>query len=189
MNKILITKSEMPFLCPAVQWASLDINKVEGAIMEVMEMDVKSALGDALYIDLLESAPEGTFDTTFDGTFTGEYEKYETLMQGGKYTTKCGNVKLFKGLKSAIAYYAYARLIELGVFELTRAGAVVKTGENSQRASSSQIAITTNRIYSTAGHYLRDCQAYLAHNREQFPLFTKGVGLRANRTRTIILGD
>ena len=114
--------------------------------------------GDALFLDIKANP-----------------DKYELLLSGGEYETKCGEKKLLVGLKSALAYYTYARLAKNGDGNITRFGFVNKEYEYSNRPEYKEKQIAYNDAFDVASRYMKECIDYLCENREKFPLFKKGV--------------
>ena len=97
----LITPSEISSLAREV---FIDDSKANRFIDEAEEMDVRPVLGSKMLNYIRENV-----STLGD------------LMNGTTYTFK-DLTYTFKGLKTAIAYYAYARLIVGGDIEVTRSG-------------------------------------------------------------------
>lgn len=66
-------------------------------------------------------------------------EEYK-LLNGGYYTDDCGTEHFFMGLKAALAYLAYARMIRNHSTNVTTYGVVVKSGEDSTPADARTIS-------------------------------------------------
>lgn len=140
-------------------------------IHESEYIDIKSAIGDALFLDLKESP-----------------EKYELLLEGGVYDD-CGEKKIFPGIKAALNYYTYARIVKNGDGNVTRYGFVNKESEYSSRPDVKEKIIAYNDAFSIADQYLKECVMYLQNNNKQYPLY-KGKGrIKANRTIYKIIGE
>lgn len=74
----------------------IDTEKIEAYIRESENIDLKSALGDALFLDVKEHP-----------------ENYSELLNGSSYTIECGGKRSFVGLKTTLAYYTYARIVKM----------------------------------------------------------------------------
>lgn len=72
MQQYLITTLEVADLSRSMS-VHVDEDKIETYIRESESIDIKAALGDALYLDVKENP-----------------EKYELLLDGGTYEDKCG---------------------------------------------------------------------------------------------------
>lgn len=104
MQKYLVTTDEVAGLSRGMS-THIEENKVEIYIRESENIDIKAALGDALFLDIKENPL-----------------KYEFLLNGGRYELKNGDVRLFAGIKTALAYYTYARIVKNGDGNVTRFG-------------------------------------------------------------------
>lgn len=78
---------------------------------------MKLALGDALLLDVKE-----------------HQENYDELLNGGSYDAGYGEKRSFVGLKTALAYYTYARIVKNGDGNVTRFGFMNKNNEYSSRS-------------------------------------------------------
>lgn len=171
MQQYLITTEEVSELSRDMS-IHLDKDKIETYIRESENIDIKSALGDALFLDVKEHS-----------------EKYLTLLNGGVYETGCGDRKVFTGLKSALAYYAFARIVKNGDGNVTRFGFVNKEPEYSSRPDIKEKVMAYNDTFSIADRYLKECVQYLNDCKSDFPLYKGGGKLKANRTVFRIIGD
>ena len=110
MQQYLITTLEVSSLSRSMS-VHIDEDKIETYIRESESIDIKSALGDALYLDVKDNP-----------------DKYKLLLEGGIYEGKDGK-QLLTGLKTALAYYTYARIVKNGDGNVTRYGFVQKESE------------------------------------------------------------
>ena len=94
----LTTATEIRALCRPIAQHYKDAN-IEVYIDEAEAIDVKPILGEQMYIDLSE-AQTGT-------TLT---DNKQLILDGGVYTVDDRKYH-FSGLKKAIAYFVYSRLI------------------------------------------------------------------------------
>lgn len=95
MLRCLITTDEVYKLARTMS-IHIDTEKIEAYIRESENIDLKSALGDALFLDVKEHP-----------------ENYSELLNGSFYTIECGGKRSFVGLKTTLAYYTYARIVKM----------------------------------------------------------------------------
>lgn len=171
MQQYLITTLEVADLSRSMS-VHVDENKIDTYIRESESIDIKSALGDALYLDVKENP-----------------EKYKLLLDGGIYEDKCGEKKIFMGIKTALAYYTYARIVKNGDGNVTRYGFVHKEDEYSSRPDIKEKVMAYNDAFSIADRYLKECVRFLDDRKEEYPLYKGNGKIKANRTVFRILGD
>lgn len=121
----------------------MDEKRVNAFIREAENIDLKPTLG-----YLLEEIKQ-------------EPSKYTILLEGGEYKTECGEKKVLVGLKAALAYYTYSRIIKSGDLNIARFGAVYKEVNESSRPTDKERVIASNEAYSVANRYLQECVEYL----------------------------
>lgn len=167
----LITTLEVSALSRSMS-VHVDEDKIETYIRESESIDIKSALGDALYLDVKEHP-----------------EKYELLLDGGTYEDKCGEKKTFMGIKTALAYYTYARIVKNGDGNVTRYGFVHKEDEYSSRPDIKEKVMAYNDAFSIADRYLKECVMFLEDKKEEYPLYRGSGKIKANRTVYRVLGE
>lgn len=170
MQQYLITPKEVPVLSRDMS-AHMDEDRVNTYIRESENIDIKSALGDALFLDVKTNT-----------------EKYTTLLDGGEYEY-CGEKRTFVGLKTALAYYTYARLVRNGDGFVTRGGYVNKESEYSSLADVKMKTQAYNEAFSIADTYLKECLSFLQANNKDYPLYKGNGGIKANRTVYKVIGD
>lgn len=171
MQQYLITTLEVADLSRSMS-VHVDENKIDTYIRESESIDIKSALGDALYLDVKENP-----------------EKYKLLLDGGIYEDKCGEKKIFMGIKTALAYYTYARIVKNGDGNVTRYGFVHKEDEYSSRPDIKEKVMAYNDAFSIADRYLKECVRFLEEKKDDYPLYKGNGKIKANRTVFRILGD
>lgn len=171
MQQYLITTDELRSLARDMS-QHVDKNRIEVYIRESENIDIKSALGDALFLDVKEYP-----------------DKYNELLFGGVYEDRCGIKKTFSGLRIALAYYTYARIVKNGDSNVTRYGLVNKDSEYSSRPDIKEKIIAYNDAFSVANMYLKECVAYLNENKEKFPMYIGNGGIKANKTVYRIIGE
>ena len=127
-------------------------NKLQAYLNEVEQTIVKPAIGDALFLALHNEDIEPESD-------------HDILLNGGEWTgAACGcaddGVHFFAGLKTAISYFVYAKLLMTGDIESTRYGFVQKEGAYSQSISQQQRVAAYNDAMEVGNAHLRDCVTY-----------------------------
>lgn len=171
MQQYLITTSEVATLSRGMS-VHIDEDKIETYIRESESIDIKSALGDELYLDVKEHS-----------------EKYELLLDGGTYEDNRGEKKMFMGIKTALAYYTYARIVKNGDGNVTRYGFVQKENEYSSRPDIKEKVMAYNDAFSIADRYLKECVLFLNEKNDEYPLY-KGLGMmKVNRIKSKLIGD
>lgn len=171
MQKYLITTSEVSTLSRDMS-VHVDEDKIETYIRESESIDIKSALGDALYLDVKEHP-----------------EKYELLLDGGTYEDKCGEKKMFMGIKTALAYYTYARIVKNGDGNVTRYGFVQKEEEYSSLTGIKEKVMAYDDAFSIANRYLKECVRFLQDKKKDYPLYRGNGKIKANRIVFKVLGN
>lgn len=142
MKEMLISSREVRGLTRDIS-ASLRDERITPLIREAEDMYVRPAIGDALYIELLED--EG---------------KYPVLLAGGVY--EAGGKKTYcTGLKKAIAYYAYAKIILNNQTNVTSWGVGQKNITESTPATPAALDKTYNDAKAVADRYMTECLAYI----------------------------
>lgn len=169
--RYLITFSDLKENTREVSQNLTDI-KVKSYIEESENIDIKSALGDALFLDLKEHT-----------------ENYELLMNGGTYESKCGEKRVFVGVKKALCYYVLARLMKNGDYNVTRFGLVQKQTEYSQPTDYKEKVTAYSDVFVVADRYLKECVKYLDDCRGQYPIYQGKGKIKSNRIVYRILGE
>ena len=171
MQEYLITTLEVSTLSRGMS-VHVDEDKIETYIRESESIDIKSAFGDALYLDVKEHP-----------------EKYELLLDGGTYEDKRGEKKMLMGIKTALAYYTYARIVKNGDGNVTRYGFVQKEEEYSSFADIKEKVMAYDDAFSIADRYLKECVMFLEDKKNDYPLYKGNGKIKANRTVYRVLGD
>ena len=89
-----------------------DRDMAEAMIAEAQRVELKPRLGDALYLKLIADEPE---------------ERFKVLLEGGEWKSDCGD-NLLTGIKTALAYYALARIVRDGNIHAIRLVLCVREG-------------------------------------------------------------
>ncbi len=120
-----------------------DFDKLVPLIREV-ELHIKRILGDDLYVRIITNPPDHTFDT---------------LLDGGVYETTCGS-RSFEGLKTAAAYYAFAKVSKSDIVP-TRYGNADKRSEYSYHSVLTERQKLIRETLEIADRHLQDCLNYI----------------------------
>jgi hypothetical protein len=153
---LLITKEE--FQADKLIPQSTDTARVEKAIREAQQFDIRPLLGDALYYDLLKNTTE---------------EKYQSLLNGEEYQNAQSETILFSGLRMAIKYYAYSRFILSQQVNVTSHSVVEKLNQYSQPSQEKTIVREAEQAKSGAAEYWNEAKAYLNCKSTDFPLWKR----------------
>lgn len=137
-DALMITPNEVSMMARPCH---ADEQKIMRYIAEAEQNDIKTKLGDDLFIRL--KAGEENF-----------------LLNGGTYL-RGGKRYQLNGVKRALAYYTYSRLVESSSIELTRQGAVNRRSEYSEDASRNDVLSAVRETYAIADRYMEECIFYI----------------------------
>ena len=179
-----------------------DRDMAEAMIAEAQRVELKPRLGDWLYLRLLNLDEEfiadggdaaGNYDLIMsadanDRTTLSSLSPYSLLLEGGQWVDSCGRSCLLTGLKTALAYYALARIVRDGNIQATTYGAVVKDDQYSADPEKTERQRQYRELFSQADSYMAEALHYLAQNREAFPEYKTCAKMRSNRTTIKIIG-
>lgn len=165
---MIVTEAELRERCrPFSQNYSAE--RVAPAVLESQQADIKPQVGDTLFVRLLSPEYAGA-------------EPYKTFLEGGVYTPCCGGQAVFDGLKTALAYYAYARLITSNVNYLGTTGlrtAVDNTAVKAEYDERERVRLDVRRM---AESYMADALRY-AHGVEELRALLPGCGCNGSGKR------
>ncbi len=164
----LISKEEVGTLGRPVY---TDPNKIDRFIDEAEQMDVKKALGDVLFRYIVENK-----------------SNLAMLLDGGSYTDGKGASHQFAGLKKALAYYVYSRLVTSGNIELTRAGSVNRSSDYSQRSDWKEREYVSRESASIADNYLRETIGFIRNDATLAPMLPGKFKINSSRNKFKIVG-
>jgi hypothetical protein len=183
MKARLITKQDITqFARPC----SADDALVSRCIEEAELFDVRPVIGDALYMDMQAAIAKhqyGTFTDVFDDTFD-KAQRLAFIYSGGKYEDKQGDIHIFIGLRSALCYYAYARIVRAGNGLQTRFGYVNKSDEYSTNATLGERTQAYNEAFELADAYMIETKRFLC---EMCPELAPKK-MRNNRIKLRVIG-
>lgn len=144
MQPYLITYNEV-FELTRKMSVHIDKDKMDSFIREAENMDLKPVMGDSLLYAVRRDS-----------------SAFPALLNGGMYESASGEVKTFEGLKTALAYFTFARFVRNGDGNVTRVGFTVKDNEHSTRASESEKERAYNDARAIAERYLRECMEFVS---------------------------
>lgn len=168
-RKHLITLTEVMSLARSIS-TNIDEKNVDVFIDESEQLDVKPTIGDQMFIKLLDGI------------------EYGRLMNGGRYDID-GKSYMFAGLKKALAYYVYARLVKGGNGTQTRFGFMEKNDDFSHRSDLKDRIAAYNDAFAVADKYLKECLRYMQANPTIFPGYNGEGKMKMNRVKFKVIGD
>ena len=139
----LLTAAQVRLLCRPIS-THYDDTRIEMFIPEAEQLDVKPILGEQMYIDLLEAQTGTTLSVN-----------QVLLLDGGIYTVE-NRKYIFKGLKVAISYFVYSRLIRNADGQLTRFGFVDKNLNESDRPQLKEKLVAADDAAKSGNAYLNE---------------------------------
>lgn len=154
---------------------NLDKRVVERYIEEAEQLDLKPNIGTALLARLLNGE--------------GDSADNRMLLYGGQYTSQCGVLASFAGLRKALAYYTYARIVKGGGQTATRFGFVDKRDDNSYSVEYKERLNAANDAGAVADAYLKETVEYLRCEGAKYPEYAAGGGIKNNRVKIKIIGQ
>lgn len=158
MTNLLITSEEISLLARPCH---VDEQKAIAYIVEAELNNIKPALGDDLFLRLKRG-------------------ENRLLLEGGEYE-RDGKLYYIAGVKRALAYYVYSRLLESSSVDLTRQGAVNRRSEYSDEASREELLSASRETYAIADRYMDECLLYINDK-------CSNDNVNSNRTKIKIIG-
>lgn len=166
----LITPDELAKL---TRMSYVDDDKARCFIDEAEQNDIRPKLGDPLYSYIVAN---------FGGL--------RDLMSGCSYEAQCGMTRYHAGLKKALAYYAYSRLIMGGNIELTRSGMVNRDSDYSHHSDNEERQQTSRETAAIADRYLNEVLDYVRNNNALKQYAPKpSMFKNTSRTNVTIIGN
>ena len=144
----LVTPLEIRSLCRPITQHYKDAD-ISIYIEETEPIDIKPILGEQMYIDLSQ-AQTGT-------TLT---EDQILILDGGNYEVE-GRKYVFSGLKKAISYFVYSRLIRNADGKLTSFGYVNKELQESNRPELREKLQAADDAMKTGNAYLNEVLQFI----------------------------
>lgn len=132
----------------------MDESEVLAFVREAEDLNIKPLIGINTYTTLVEAAVPAQSLTP----------ELQTLLLGGKYTptSGCGGEKECFGLKRAVAYLAYARMIAANGGMVTRTGYYQHDDDYASRMDDKNRANARRDVQNMADFYLASCADYWA---------------------------
>lgn len=138
MTNLLITPEEISLLARPCH---VDEQKAIAYIVEAELNNIKPALGDDLFLRLKRG-------------------ENRLLLEGGEYE-RDGKLYYIAGVKRALSYYVYSRLLESGSVNLTRQGVVNRRSEFSDDADEREKISVSRETYTIADRYMQEIAQYI----------------------------
>lgn len=187
----MLTENYQPLITPdnirtLARPCDVEPEIAERAIEEASLLDIKPKIGEALFVRLVTVEPESEQESESSDETT---DQYTTLLDGGSYEDPDGNVHLFSGLRRALAYYAWGRLVKTSTKHLTRFGYVEKNDDYSHSTEAKERQIAYRDAFSVADAYIQECFVYMQTFPDLFPEYKGNGRLKSYRTRTKIIGN
>lgn len=174
INNNLITPEDVHALARNSS-AQLDPRDVSTYIEEAEQLDIKPTIGTALYLRLLDD--------------TGDKEANRKLLYGGTYQTCCGEVSMFSGIRKALAYYVYGRIVKNGGRTATRFGYVEKQGDFSSRVEYKERLDAANDATLVADSYMKETLNYIEQSGVYSEYKSCGRGMKNRRVTIKVIGE
>lgn len=171
-------------------------DRIEICISEAEKLDLIPFIGAAFYQKLnslgeIEIDEDGTklmdetdvIATGYEGDLPINEWKF---LNGGYYTTLCGEYKWFGGIRLALCYFAYARFIRSHVSQVTPFGVVTKIGDDSTPVSYSAVSAMSAEAKKIGDEYLRQSLDFWNETRKAQD---KKTGSAKKTKRFVSIGD
>lgn len=202
----LITYEEISSLARP---CSADREMAEAMIAEAQRVEIKPRLGDALYAAILEfnlvycggsadssidadtlivSFPETYYIVGAEDSVISPPNRFDLLFNGGTWRDKSGNTHVLTGVKTALAYYALARIVRDGNIQASTYGSVIKDDQYSSDPEKVERQRQYRELFGQADGYMAEALSYLKKNSNMFPEYKACGEMRSNRTTFKIIG-
>lgn len=195
----LITYEEISTLARP---CTTDKEMAEAMIAEAQRVEIKPRLGDALYLKLMElderfivdagnaEADSGlVIDSEEETTSTiSSLDPYQILLEGGQWVDSSGTAHLLTGIKTALAYYALARIVRDGNIQATTYGTAIKDDQYSTDPEKTERQRQYRELFSQADSYMAEALTYIQRNCKAFPEFKTCAKMRSNRMTIRTIG-
>lgn len=162
----LISKSDFSDI--GVVPDGLKDNRIDPMIRKAQELDLLPFLGAALYTDIQADPTDAD---------------YVKLINGDTYQDGDGNDIYFPGLKMAIMYWTWARLLPGNQNTLTSHSFVQKTNPYSTPVEGENMSIEVNSAKSAAVQYWKQVEDYLNAKESVFTLWKCTVQRKTGAVR------
>lgn len=185
--------------------SNIDIEKINNYIREAERLDLIPVITYDLYkrldgegVEAIEVGVDryGIAELLADEqgnpiVVEGENTTAETLMlEGGEYYDRCHRVQYIEGVKVALSYLAYARLVRNHQTQVTPFGVVSKMGDDSNPTDQHTVASVANDARNIGLAMLERCARFWVQVEECRGLYIMREALRGNGKRKfVVVGD
>lgn len=138
--------------------------------------DIVRAIEEATQLDVLPLVGGATLERLYT------MDPLSEVFVGGRFVDDCGAEREFAGLRKAMAYYTWARLVKTNSHRLTRFGYVRKSGDSSAPVSWEERQADYHDAFAIAQGMLEGTLAYIKANEKDFPDFPRGCCGKAGRS-------
>lgn len=143
-------------------------------ITEAQKFDLGKSIGGSFLIDI-ENNPL--------------LEKYVFLLEGGEYEDANQNKVTFGGLKTALAYFTYAALIDdPNNITYTEYGAVKKISNLSENIDTKAIARAVDKNRQIGVDYVNEVLEYVKFKKSDYPLYKDNCTTKIDALNTSFIG-
>lgn len=151
---------------------NLGDERIDPFIAEAQEFDIKPALGSALYYAFVEGLAASP-----------QTQIYLDLLDGKTYLDTGLNANIsFKGVKAALVYYSYARLLMNNDLHTTAFGIVQKKNDYSESLDEKRIMRAVTQAQNSAKAYQNDFISFLDNEYLTYPLWSKKIESTTNKS-------
>lgn len=148
--------------------------RVNTHIKNAQKFDLGLMLGDALLYDFVKYIRiyRDAITVDPDHVATPDEQKYLDLLNGKIYPFK-GNDIYFEGVKPALVYYSYARILVNQNVHTTANGINKKLNQYSETVEEKEIFRLKTDAESAAWGYMNDVKNFLNANKNLYPLWLR----------------
>ena len=139
--------------------SNLTDDRIDHLILEAQLLDIRPVLGPALYLDMVKNIAD---------------QIYVDLFNGVEYLDKSINADVsFEGVRAALAYYSYARLLLNQDLHVTASGLVEKDEQWSKATEEKRIIRQVSAAREAARAHEKEYLAFLRENSTDYPIYLK----------------
>lgn len=148
--------------------------RVNTHIKNAQKFDLGQFLGDALLYDFVQHITSYNESKNNDPNYvpTADEQKYIELLNGKVYVVDGKSVS-FEGVKPALVYYSYARILANQNFHTTATNIAKKLNQYSDTAEEKEISRLKTDAESCAYGYMADIRNFLNNNKGIYPLWLR----------------
>lgn len=145
-------------------------------ISEAEREDLRQAIGDALYVRVTSEEAE-------------DDSAAQMLLDGCTWTDCTGRTRVHFGIRLALGYYAYARIIRDGNVAATRYGAVVKDDQHSRNAELEERRRQAAEVFAQADGYMGEIRDFLRASPQLYPEYCEKSNKAGYKANIRIIGE